>query len=385
MAGRQWVIAGIVVFAGMLAMPPRARARDQDTVMAIMPVFGQLVAWRMPTGFHRANEETHGTHYRFEALRNKETGEGWSQRITLEAEAGAAAGMNRTPLNFASDIAIGFRQRCPDSYYGIELDPPAVEGYEAYAAVAGCGQLSGGKTAHAETALIVVVKGAHSYYTLQWSERDRAQATPLRIDADLWSARLKELLPITLCDEVAGEKPPYHSCVARIRAHTGPAIKPANRNHRSTDTAEVEARWEAIGFTITLQHYLSTLAAACDAMPGASAPLKGLLQTWQERGRNGSFLDASRMYQTALVTAVQKSSGEEAAQRMLANQMALVRQQGDDEANKLLGDDSSRRAETCRQVRADLAVGQYDIGRDLPMYATLDALVRELHGDGSGL
>ena len=130
MAGRQWVIAGIVVVAGMLALPPRARAQDHDTVMAIMPVFGQLVAWRMPTGFHRANEETHGTHYRFEALRNKQTIEDWSQRITLEAEAGAAASLDRTPQDLASDIATGFRQRCPDSYYGIELDLSGLVGYE---------------------------------------------------------------------------------------------------------------------------------------------------------------------------------------------------------------------------------------------------------------
>lgn len=44
MAGRQWVRAGIVVLAGTLATPPGARARDQETVMAIMPVSGQLDA-----------------------------------------------------------------------------------------------------------------------------------------------------------------------------------------------------------------------------------------------------------------------------------------------------------------------------------------------------
>ena len=383
MAGRQWVRAGIVVLAGTLAMPPGARARDQDTVMAIMPVFGQLVAWRMPTGFHRANEETHGTHYLFEALRDQETAGAWSQRITLEAEAGAA-NSDRTPQEFASDIATGFRQRCPDTYYGIELDPPAVDGHEAFVAVAGCGRVAGDKAARGETALIVVVKGAHSYYTLQWFERGRGQDLPPRIDADLWSGRLKELLPVTLCDEVAGERPPYPSCVARIRAHTGPLTTSASRNRRSTDTAEVEARWEAIGFTITLQHYLSTLAAACDAMPGASVPPKGLLRAWQERGRNGVFLDASRMYQTALVTAVRESSGEEAAQRILANQMALVRQQGDDAASRLLDEDPSGRAETCRQARTEVAAGQYDIGQSLPMYATLESLVRELGGNGNG-
>ena len=93
------------------------------------------------------------------------------------------------------------------------------------------------------------------------------------------------------------------------------------------------------------------------------------------------FLDASRLYQTAFVAAVQKSSGKQAADRLLAGQMEVVRQQGDDEAEKLLAGTPKKKAETCRRVAVDMAAGEYDITELVTYYATLDRLVRDLGAD----
>lgn len=377
-------MACLAVASAVLAIPPRARASGDDIVVAIMPVFSQLVAWRLPSGFVRANEETHAGHYRFDAVRRGDTLDAWSQMVTLTGAAGLADHPEVTPKGFATILATDFKQTCPDSYYGIELHAPAVENYDAYAAVAGCGEVPGSKSAHGETMLIVVVKGAHDYYTLQWAERNLAQPAPPRIDADLWSERLAELMPIQVCDRVPGEKPPYPSCASRIaqRNHARTAPASASRSDGSVDSDAIEVAWEAAGFTLTLQHYLSTLASACDPLSHASAPDgKGLLETWEGRARNGVFLDASRLYQTALVAAVQKSSGKQAADRVLARQMELVRQQGDDEAKKLLAGTTAGKTKTCRSVAADVVAGEYDITERVPYYATLDRLVRDLAVD----
>lgn len=386
MASRR-LMAGLALTALALTGAPWAHADGPDTVMAIMPVFSQVIAWRLPSGFHRTNEVAQADHYLFEAVREGEMDDDWSQMVTLTGAAGLAANPELTPKRFASDIAAGLRRTCPDSYYGVELEPAAVAGYDTYAAVAGCGRVSGTEPTHGETMLIVAIKGAHDYYTLQWAERTRAQSKPPLIDAGLWSKRLAELMPIQVCDRVPGEKPPYPSCVSQIAKNretlTAPVspTAPAPPNESATDSDVVLTRWKAVGFALTLQHYLSTLASTCDSLPGAAAGGKGILQTWQGRARNGLFLDASRLYQTAFVAAVQKSDGEQAAQGVLARQMEVVRQQGDGEARKLLSGSAAENEKTCRRVEADVAAGEYDLGEGIPYYATLDRLSRELAAD----
>ena len=176
------------------------------------------------------------------------------------------------------------------------------------------------------------------------------------------------------------------SCTSRIaqeyEARTVPAPASTSRNKGGADSDAIEAGWEAAGFMLTLQHYVSAVASTCDSLAGASAADgKGLLETWQGRARNGVFLDASRLYQTALVAAVQKSSGKQAADRLLAGQMEVVRQQGDGEAEKLLAGTTAEKADTCRRVAADMAAGEYDIAERVPYYATLDRMVRDLGAD----
>jgi hypothetical protein len=368
----------------VLASVPRAHAGDRDTVVAVMPVFSQVVAWRLPPGFVRTNEEAKAHHYLFEAVRRDESLDDWTQMVSLTGSAGLADYRESTPRAFANVLAMDFKQTCPDSYYGIELEPPAVEGHDTYAAVAGCGVVPGSKPAHGQTALIVVIEGTHDYYTVQWEEHSPAQSEPPRIDAHLWSQRLAQLMPIKVCDRVPGEKPPYPSCTSSIarqhQARTAAAPRPGHVIVPDTDA--IVAGWEAAGFTLTLKHYLSTLASTCDSLPGASpASGESLLRAWQDRARNGVFLDASRLYQTAFVAAVQQARGKQAADRLLARQMALVRQQGDEEAKKLLAGKAAEEAETCRQVAADVAAGEYDITERVPFYPTLDRLVRDLSGE----
>lgn len=384
MASRRWTATGMAL-AAVLAGAPRARAGDQDTVVAVMPVFSQLVAWPMPSGFARVNEETHANDYLFEAVREGDTLADWSQMVSLTGAAGLADYPQVTPRDFATRLAASFKQTCPDSYYGIELKAPIVDDYPTYAAVAGCGVVPGSsKPAHGETTLIVVIKGAHDYYTLQWSERKPAQSEPPRIDAALWSQRLATLMPIQVCDRVAGETPPYPSCTSSFAAKRNALTQRASAagNEPAIDSNAVEAGWEAAGFTLTLQHYLSALASTCDSLPGVSVDGKGIFDMWQERARNGVFLDASRMYQTTLLVAVQNSSGKQAADRILAGQMALVHQQGDGEAAKLLAGTPAQVAETCRRAAAHVTAGEYDITEKLPVYATLDRMARDLAPDG---
>lgn len=385
MASRRWMMAGLAMVV-MMSNPPRAHADEGDTTLAIMPVFSQVVAWRLPPGFHRANEETDARSYMFQATPEGETVDHWSQLIGLTGAAGRAADAKMTPKGFASGIAGGFKQDCPDSYHGIELHAPAIDGYDTFAAVVSCGTTANGLPAQSKTDLVVVVKGAHDYYTFQWAERGPARSGPMPIDADLWSRRLAGLMPIHLCDRIPGEKPPYPSCVSHITDLPDAGRGDTARKANAADQDVVLKQWEAVGFVITLQHYVSTLASACEPVLGIAGKEGGrLLKNWRNQTPNGLFLEISLAYQHAFVAAVEKSEGKQAAQGVLTRQMNLVRQQGDDEARKLLGGTASAKAETCRRFQTDVASGAYNIGEGMRYYDTLAALSDQmLEDDSSG-
>ena len=69
---------------------------------------------------------------------------------------------------------------------------------------------SGG--AHSESALLIAIKGAADYYTVQWAERGPASPRPIAFDEAMWNERFDKLGPIKLCPIKPGEPPPYPSC-----------------------------------------------------------------------------------------------------------------------------------------------------------------------------
>lgn len=207
-----------LLLSGILPGPARAGDATKPEPMpaaftVISPIFGQLVAFSQPSSFVVAFEDANAKSYIREAVPKGETVEKWSQMITVTGAEGLAANPKITPMSFAGAIADGFEKSCPDTFAAVGLGDIKVGKHAAFAAVVGCGTLSMGGGTHAETALILTIKGASEYYTIQWAERTAASATPPMIDDALWTKRLDELGPVRLCPIVAGETAPYPSCL----------------------------------------------------------------------------------------------------------------------------------------------------------------------------
>lgn len=197
--------------------PVAAQASRPDSppasFTAISPVFGQLVAFSLPSNFVTAFEDAKPDSYTREAVPKGESVQQWSEMITLTGAKGAASAPNASAEKFAGVIAGGFQRACPDSF-AARGSPMRIAGFEAFMAVVGCGRVSGTSEARSETALIVAIKGTADLYTLQWAERGAPAAKP-DIENAKWQARMQRLAPIKLCTIVPGEKPPYPSCVGR--------------------------------------------------------------------------------------------------------------------------------------------------------------------------
>jgi len=191
-----------------------ASAQAPATFTAISPVFGQLVAFSMPSGFVVVSENANEPNYIREAMLKGETVDRWTQMITLTGVKGLAGNPKVSPENVAGSIAGGFKAACPDSFTATGFGATKFGDQDAYVAVASCGRVESSADKHSEIALVVSVKGSADHYTLQWAERGPS-AGKNAIDEAKWQARLRQLQPIRLCPILPGERAPYPSCVSK--------------------------------------------------------------------------------------------------------------------------------------------------------------------------
>ena len=204
-------IGALCAFASAQGVMPIPKGGE---MRAIMPVFGQLLAFSYPGGFVPVFEQTKNGSYIQESVPKGESVQRWSQMITVTGAKGLASDPEQSPERFASGMAAGFRDACPDSFAAKGLGQPRLGGPEAFAAVISCGNVNDASGARSESALVIVIKGRQDYYTLQWAERGRPTRHALPLDDPRWLARLRQLAPLALCTIVPGEAAPYPSCGA---------------------------------------------------------------------------------------------------------------------------------------------------------------------------
>ena len=193
----------------------RPKRQPAAAFTAISPVFGQLVMFSQPANFVVAFEQATEARYIREAVPKGETVDKWTEMITVTGAKGLAAKKDVTPQTFAADIAAGFKKTCPDTITAKSLGSAKFGDQDAFIAIASCGIVVSSADKHSETALIIAVKGASDYYTIQWAERTEASAENLTIDEPKWRERLARLMPIRFCPIVPGEKAPFPSCISR--------------------------------------------------------------------------------------------------------------------------------------------------------------------------
>lgn len=211
------LLAGTSIQVAAAKVPHTTSSPEKATsLLAISPIFTQLVAFKMPLDFHVVNEQTSAHAYIREAVPQGETAERWTRMITITGYKGVAANPGPPPAMLLNRIADGFKSACPDTMSVGDLGNPPIDGYPAALAFVACGTVNDGGTPHSEAALIIAIKGTQDYYTIQWAERGPAQATRVTFDEQHWLGRLKQLMPVFLCARIPGEAAPYPSCASRL-------------------------------------------------------------------------------------------------------------------------------------------------------------------------
>ena len=188
---------------------------DDMPVTTISPVYSELVAFSLPSGFETVHQNAGEKSYIREAVLKGETVDKWTQMVTVTGASDMAHLPNVTPESAAGGIAVGYQAACPASFVGGNIKHITISGHDALLTYVSCGNTTAiTGTSHSESLLLITVIGKEDLYTLQWAERGPASDTPVKFDTDKWVGRFKNLLPIKFCPIVKGEKPPYASCVS---------------------------------------------------------------------------------------------------------------------------------------------------------------------------
>jgi hypothetical protein len=166
------------------------------SVTSVTPIFAQLIVMSVPDGFSGAFQNTRNGFYIQESVPSGETVDHWSQMITLTGRQGAANNPQASPRALVLNIFGGFQRACPTTFAIVEMGARKIDGYEAFAAIGSCGSVPATTGSHSETALILGIKGAEDFYTIQWAERGPPSDVPLALDANQWVERFKRLEPI---------------------------------------------------------------------------------------------------------------------------------------------------------------------------------------------
>lgn len=202
----------------MAAYLAGAEARQNaapTSITVIAPIFSQLVAFSPPSNFVPVYDKEYKSQYILKAVPKGETLERWTQMITVTGAKDLAKNPKVLPTTFADTIAARFKRSCPKTFSSIGIGNLKLAGHDACAAVVSCGRVRLGGGTNNETALIMVIKGASDFYTIQWAERAPPFDSRPTIDKALWANRMNSLGPVMLCPIVPGEKAPYPSCTER--------------------------------------------------------------------------------------------------------------------------------------------------------------------------
>jgi len=183
-----------------------------------IPIFGQIVMFSFPKGFTPISEKKNNFQYLQESVLAGETGDQWSQMITVTGLKGASSNEKLTPEIYADLFADLFKKACPTSFSIEKLTDAKIDGYKASSMMVSCGEVIQSKVpSYSESTLLVVIKGETDYYTIQWAERGSPSRVAIKYDESKWKHRVKALDPINLCPNTPGQPIIGVDCTAKSR------------------------------------------------------------------------------------------------------------------------------------------------------------------------
>lgn len=188
----------------------------------ITRLYSQNLLFFVPTRFVQLRAQDAGDQYTREYVLKGETGEQWTQMITVTATRNVVGKPGVTPRGILAAMAQGYREGCPRTFAATDLGETALSGFPAQVAAIGCGAEGKQPPPYSEQTLIIAIQGLHDLYTVQWAERSKPVKKAPVFNVKVLEKRVGELMPLRLCESQPGQNPPFADCL-RAPEHATPA------------------------------------------------------------------------------------------------------------------------------------------------------------------
>lgn len=192
-----------------LKLPPNAFGAKP----VISRLYSQNLLFFVPSRFSLLRQADEDGQFTREYVPRGETGEKWSQMITLTATRDVIGQPGITPRGILAALAESLKMNCPTTFAARDLGETSISGFPAQIAVVGCGAEGKQPPPFSEQTLIIAIQGVHDLYTLQWAERSKAARKAPVFDTRKLERRVGELMPLRLCQSDAGQNPPFADCL----------------------------------------------------------------------------------------------------------------------------------------------------------------------------
>lgn len=202
-----------------IKLPPNAFGAKP----VISRLYSQNLLFFVPPRFTLLREADEDGQFTREYVPKGETGEKWSQMITVTATRDVIGQPGVTPRGILSALAQSLKMNCPKTFAASDLGEAAISGFPAQIAVVGCGAEGKQPPPFSEQTLVIAIQGVHDLYTVQWAERSKAAKKAPVFDMKKLERRVGELMPLRLCQTDANQDPPFADCLrAPVRDAAAP-------------------------------------------------------------------------------------------------------------------------------------------------------------------
>lgn len=189
--------------------PVSSIPKNVKSVKAVIPIYSQRVAFRLPTDWKPAFQDQNSNMFMIEFTPKDESIKSWKNMLSVQGFKNLAS--RASSEQFLDNLASRFKITCGEYLVYEKVGSPVIDGFNSTTAILGCSKLpnshpTGAKKGQSEIGVYYSIQGEKDIYLIHKSIRGEAfepASTP--ITKENLVSYIEPFGPIELCKNTGGQ------------------------------------------------------------------------------------------------------------------------------------------------------------------------------------
>ncbi|WP_211826671.1 hypothetical protein [Kistimonas asteriae] len=183
--------------------------KDVKSVKAVIPIYSQRLAFRLPTDWKPAFQDQKSNMFMIEFTPKNETIQSWSNMFSVQGFKNLASKANSE--QFLDNLASRFQATCGEYLVYEKIGSPIIDGFKSTTAILGCSKLpdshpTGVKKGQSEIGYYYSIQGKKDIYLIHKSVRgDAFDPTSTPLTRENIASFIAPFNSIELCKNTGGQ------------------------------------------------------------------------------------------------------------------------------------------------------------------------------------